>query len=380
MAEGVTGFDGVFRARIVAVDDPEARRRYRVRVIGVHPGDLQVESLPWAEFCLFGGKFFGDFPVFELDDRVWVMFEHGDRRFPVIFGGWLSSSSGIPDLPQELAGDRQSRWVRVDRVGNIIEMSPLTDEMHIRFASGGAELTLSQTDDSIKLKADRRVSVEAPAVEVTAETLTGEAARALLHVRERAVVRSDDSVSITAARTIHIGKYEDELLGVALPHTTPEVSIDADDLVQLETRNRILGHAEDRIDFIADNEILLQAPTKILIEGTTRVRIETQKCEIEADILVDIKAPLVNVDGATQVAVHGGKVDLSVDGSCTGVIGGDLDLSASSIRLAASGAFDISAGGALSLSGATMSASADAGMTLLGGTRVTLDAVTILVG
>ncbi len=141
-------YPGIYRASVVDVNDPEKRKRYRVRVDAIHPQEVEIEACPWAEFSLFGGKFFGDLPAFLRDDKVWVMFEQGDRRFPVIMGGILTEKAGVPDAPTEITSDypvTQERWVRYDRAGNIVVMSPLPEERYIliRTGGGGAEILLS---------------------------------------------------------------------------------------------------------------------------------------------------------------------------------------------------------------------------------------------
>lgn len=147
---------GPQRAVIAAVDDPEERARYRVRVFSVHDDEIPVENLPWAELSCHAGKGWGNVPHYEVDDLVFVLFEGGDREHPVILGGWLTAPGGVSTLPAEqtesYATDRR-RWVWKDRVGNLIEVSEKEGEKRIRLVSGGVELKITQEDNSFSVTA-----------------------------------------------------------------------------------------------------------------------------------------------------------------------------------------------------------------------------------
>lgn len=142
---------GPQRAVIAAVDDPEERGRYRVRVHSVHDDAIPVENLPWAELLCHGGNDWGMIPHYEVDDLVFVIFEGGDREHPVIMGGWLTAPGGVSTLPSEQTGaystDRR-RWVWKDREGNLVEVSEKVGEKHVKLKSGEAEVIVSQEDNS----------------------------------------------------------------------------------------------------------------------------------------------------------------------------------------------------------------------------------------
>lgn len=389
MAEGVRGFHGIYRAQVAVADDPEQRRRYRVRVSGVHPNELPDAMLPWAESCLFGGKSFGDFPVFEVGDRVFVLFEGADRRYPILMGGWLSSYAGISDLPAELDRDRRERWLRLDRAGNALELSPLADEMHVQLRSGNARVTVRQLDDSVVIEASRRVLLEASRVGVVAADLVENVDRRQTSATERETILTGDLFTVQSERRIDLGRYEDPINGALLPHTTPEVVVDADDLIQWETRTRLFGHSESEIDFDSDDTARMHAVTRVTIEADGTVHVEADRVEVVGTTLVDVQAPTVNVDGANVVAVHGGAVNVQADGALSvtagGALsleaGGALSLSAASIALTASGGVAVTAGGTLAATATgALTLHSDASLTAWGGFRMTLDAIGIVIG
>lgn len=89
---------GVFKGVVEDSSDSTHTGRIKVRVYSVH-GDYRnspTDSLPWAE-CAHPLK--GSFNAPERFDRVWVMFENGDKNFPVWFGYWYATPAGRGKLP-----------------------------------------------------------------------------------------------------------------------------------------------------------------------------------------------------------------------------------------------------------------------------------------
>jgi hypothetical protein len=163
---------GPQRAVIAAVDDPEERARYRVRVFAVHDDAIPVVNLPWAELLCHAGRDWGNVPHYEVDDLVFVLFEGGDREHPVILGGWLTAPGGVSQLPSEQTGEYATdrrRWVWKDRDGDLIEVSEKAGEKHVRLKSGGAELKVTQVDGSFT------VVTTGPATVVSQDVVTVQA-------------------------------------------------------------------------------------------------------------------------------------------------------------------------------------------------------------
>lgn len=149
---------GCWRAQVASVSDSEERVRYRVRVFHVHADDVPIAALPYAEWGgAFSFKGGGDLPPWEVGDLVWVMFEGGNREYPVILGGWQSQSGGVPDVLMEQQQDYEAagrrRWIRKDRGGNVIEMSAMAGQEKVRIKSGRAEVVLTRLDNGIEITA-----------------------------------------------------------------------------------------------------------------------------------------------------------------------------------------------------------------------------------
>lgn len=83
---------GVWVGRVEDIDDPQRLNRVRVRVFAIH-GDKRstpTTALPWCEVSDFGGGGF-DYgsggSLYPVGSTVWVSFEMGDDRRPVVLGG-----------------------------------------------------------------------------------------------------------------------------------------------------------------------------------------------------------------------------------------------------------------------------------------------------
>lgn len=399
-------FAGLQRGIVAAVDDPQQRKRCRVRVIGVHRDEVPVEALPWAEWSGTAGKGFGDIPSLEVGDPVFLLFEKNDRRFPVIFGGWLSYQGGTNDMPNELLGDyakNQQRWVRVDRAGNKITMSPLPEELFIELQSGEAKITLRGLDGTFEIQTEARTVVRSPQVQVIgAEVVSVETERLLATVSGEATIRSEDVVNISGATQVNIGKYQPPTSTVTPPpKLTAEVQVHATDLIRSESLQAMEFVAGTTIDVEATGNITVHSAANITITGDAKVEVlsdgpvnvtasevnitsETAKVTISAQTDVEIEtAGKVAITAATSVEVEAtgnfvtvqaaANVDVTAGGDATVTCAGRAEInatgfialnSASKIELTAP-VIEIEAASLLSLTGAS-TARLDGGVVLIG--------------
>jgi hypothetical protein len=134
--------NGIWRARVVSVNDPESRGRVQVRILQLHPESAPVGSnldapsvsagnilgapgegvpddlCPWAEPCFpFGGalaageiadKTQGSIMIPEVGSTVWVGFDMGFTGRPVWLGAWL----GQGELPVEFTSPEFVRLIK----------------------------------------------------------------------------------------------------------------------------------------------------------------------------------------------------------------------------------------------------------------------------
>mgnify|MGYP000418643295 CR=1 FL=1 len=75
------------RAKVENVDHPDGLLKCQVRLVGLWDG-VPLDALPWAEYHLPVGARFndGDFKPCQVGDYVWVRFDEGDSRYPIITG------------------------------------------------------------------------------------------------------------------------------------------------------------------------------------------------------------------------------------------------------------------------------------------------------
>lgn len=292
-------YPGVYRGEVVDIADPEVRKRYRVRVYVIHPEEIPNDNIPWAELAFFGGKDFGDIPAFLEGDRVFVSFEGGNRRFPVILGGFMSEVGGVPDAPSEVRADyekTQERWVRLDRVGNTITMSPLPNERWIHLKSGEAEIFLRSNDGAIEINSTSQLQVTAPVIlaEATTEIVVN-TPKLFAQVANEATIRCADVVNIQGSTVINIGRYEDPILGPLVAETT--------DLVEIQANNEIIAESGGNIDVDAQADITVDTQTNYLLEAQQEIN------------LYGVNEATIRSDGNVNVTA-GGKVIVDAQDNC----------------------------------------------------------------
>lgn len=304
---------GIYRGIVADTADQQERRRYRVRVINIHRDDVPVEALPWAEWCVFGGKGFGDFPSLQVGDAVFIMFEQGSRRFPVIVGGWLSYQGGTNDLPNELAGDYEAnskRWMRVDRAGNKVTLSGVEDELWVEIQSGKAKITVRQLDGSVSITSDVSTRISSPQVQVQdADDVTVQSKRVVASVTEEATIQCDGVVNIQAAETVNIGQYQPPTVGVPPPpKTSATVDVEATTLVKIQSGANLDVDAAGQADIDAIGDVNVHSAANLNITGDAKVAIKsTGPVEITArDLTVTTDTAKLTIEVQTDVEINAG--------------------------------------------------------------------------
>jgi len=84
---------GIFKGVVEDNADPFGLGRCKIRVYGVHgnPEQIFTEDLPWAEAIV---PYRDGFDPPEVEDRVAVVFEAGDRYKPMYIGYWYAIPAG----------------------------------------------------------------------------------------------------------------------------------------------------------------------------------------------------------------------------------------------------------------------------------------------
>lgn len=379
---------GFYRGVVEDADDPERRKRYRVRVDNLHPSEVPIDTLPWAESVISGGQLYGDYPVYEKGDRVWVAFEGCNRRHAVVVGGFLSFVGGTTGVPPEIHSDYANRggrrMIRLDRAGNKFEMSPLADEQWIKVESGDARILIRRTDSSVEIVAGSRVSQKAVLIEVEAsKNVQIRSPRVESYADEDSVLHSRDALTAFGAESTVIGEYT--------PDTPP--------IPQRSTLTRVAGgkievQSDGLLDIDAVEDVTVDTPQDVNITATQRVRI-TGTGGIEVTTDQDLQATvggrlLATVTGDVKLTAQAavtveavGDVTVESDSNVTITAAQEVAVQAQSIRIEVQGGTSVSVlgnadidvqGSASIHSDGLMTLESIAALTIKSNTRVALEA------
>ena len=134
-------FFGKYRGTVSSVDDPEKMGRITANVPAVYGEDTES---PWALPCVpFAGPGHGLVLLPEVDDGVWIEFEGGDPSFPIWSGGFWARD----EMPEP--GADQVRAL-VTRAGHQLVLDDDEGKLQL-IHSGGAELTMTDNDITLKI-------------------------------------------------------------------------------------------------------------------------------------------------------------------------------------------------------------------------------------
>lgn len=89
----------IYRGTVEDNIDPENRGRVWVKVPQI--ADDQVLAHQAYPIVPFAGANHGSFFPPVIGEKIYVVFENGDTRFPLYYGGWWASPGGTPEIPPE---------------------------------------------------------------------------------------------------------------------------------------------------------------------------------------------------------------------------------------------------------------------------------------
>lgn len=305
---------GCYRGVVVDTLDPQQLKRYLVRVHAIHHPDVAAKALPWAEYCGFGGQYFGDIPAFQADDEVWVSFEGGNADYPIIMGGILSAKNGVNGVSQAQRDDyarNRERWTRTDRRGNTLEMSPNPDENWIRMQSGESEVRCQRNDKAVLIFAKTRISQRTAQSEQTCdELLITVNDNGVIDIQKVLTLTSHDRANIHATNELTLGEYRDPLWPVTDKHKT----------------NRIFVKAVSVLDEQSENAIRRKAGTTITSEcGTTYQHKTGATHKLESGQKMSVKV----LTGGYDTTVVQGNMNVDVQaGNLTATVSGNIKATA----------------------------------------------------
>lgn len=204
---------GVFVALVVDVVDPDGRGRVRAQF----PWAPDTDGVPLEAWCRLvvpmagGGR--GTWWIPDVDDEVAVSFEAGDPRRPFVVG---SLWNGVDEPPESMDGgganniraihSRSGIRVVMDDTDGAVAFTIDTPAGHsIEMLDSGTTLTVADPNGNrvelapggITVECSAKLSVSASTVEVTAGTVTVNAAMS----RFSGVVQADTLIANTVVGT-----------------------------------------------------------------------------------------------------------------------------------------------------------------------------------
>lgn len=154
-------FWGKYRGIVQDIDDPENLGRIRAEV----PEVLDTEVSPWALPCTpYPGPDQGWHAIPPVGAGVWIEFEGGDPSRPIWVGGWWPRG----DAPTDEKGGTAKPARKIIKTGSGLLLS-LDDDAHTATLSdrnGNNLVTLIVDQGQVKVKAQAKVVVEAPQIEL----------------------------------------------------------------------------------------------------------------------------------------------------------------------------------------------------------------------
>jgi len=158
-------FTGLWRAVVVAVDDPLQQGRVRISLppLTPGPGEAPESAYPWAAYCALDGGSpntdAGDIIIPHAGDLVWVMFEQGYADSPVRVGAPFRAPSSSTDaiIPVEARKRDTYPLVRATktRQGHIISLSDVEDDGEIvARVSDGKRIVVREHDQKTRAAGD----------------------------------------------------------------------------------------------------------------------------------------------------------------------------------------------------------------------------------
>ncbi|HKH93514.1 MAG TPA: phage baseplate assembly protein V [Gemmatimonadaceae bacterium] len=156
---------GKYRGTVVDNDDPRRQGRVKVNV----PEILADVDSGWALPCApYAGDGSGAYAVPAVGAGVWVEFEAGDVSRPIWVGCWWQSE-GLPKDETDAGATPHVKITRSEQ-GLLLALHDDTQTIALSDSSGANILKLEVQQGVVTLKATTKVVVEAPHIELVADS------------------------------------------------------------------------------------------------------------------------------------------------------------------------------------------------------------------
>jgi uncharacterized protein involved in type VI secretion and phage assembly len=154
---------GKYRGTVTDVQDPRNQGRLRAKV----PEILGDVATGWAMPCVpYAGDQVGSFAVPPVGAGVWIEFEAGEVSRPIWTGCWWPSNK----LPTDEGGTAATTDVKILRSekGLLLALHDDSEVIALSDSNGSNILKLEIQSGNVTLKANTKVVVDAPQIELVA--------------------------------------------------------------------------------------------------------------------------------------------------------------------------------------------------------------------
>ena len=194
-----------FLARVVSLDDPQARNRVQIELLSFADATEQ-DTRMWARVVgAFAGNDRGAFFLPDVDDEVLVVFAQGDPRYPIVVGG-LWSGQVTPPADIESGGRNRIKRIR-SKNGIVVTLDDQDGQEMLKLETpGGQVFTLKDGPGSAKLEDSNGNSITLASTGITVQ------ASAKVKVIASSVEVSAGMVKIDAAMSTFSGMVKCDVL------------------------------------------------------------------------------------------------------------------------------------------------------------------------
>jgi uncharacterized protein involved in type VI secretion and phage assembly len=151
---------GVVSAVVTNIDDPDGLARVRVRFPWLSPD----EESWWAPVAApMAGAGYGAYFLPDVDQKVLVVFEHGDPRFPYVIGAVWQADAAPSLVPKKEGEDVLNDVHEIrSRSGHSIRLDDTDGEEKLEIVSKDEKvtITLDAAEGKLTISADADVTIE----------------------------------------------------------------------------------------------------------------------------------------------------------------------------------------------------------------------------
>lgn len=290
-------FYGVYKGKIVDVQDPKKMKRATVRVPAISSGNME-----WA----LPSQSQQEFVMPNVGDAVWIMFQGGDIKLPVWFPGWnyegqidefvqLNYPTNNPEQPTGARIIKHGKHLIFIGNNKGVEFVQIGDE-NLR---NSVKVVGSEEDPKIIIETKGNISIDAEgAIEQTCSSykkeVRGKDREVTIGIKE---IITGEKLTLTGVTEVEVSSQGDIKI---ITMETADIKLVAGSTPATE-KGLVTSEAETVIKHPIKNN--LTAPTNELT-GTTQNKLSAPSNELKGTTQNKLSAPVNELAGETQNKIN----------------------------------------------------------------------------